>query len=125
MRPLVTIAGHHIPDPSTYNGTTSTLVDSGRNAEGMFIGSVIRDDVGKVEMTWKYISAESWADILRLFSMKKGGSFVNSVTFYCQDSNDWETREMYVSDRTSSVFLRRDDGSIRGYLGNRLALIEV
>lgn len=119
------IAGHPIPDPSTYNGTTSTLVDSGRNAEGKFIGSVIRDDVGKVEMTWKYISSEAWADILRLFSMKKGGSFVNSVTFYCQDSNDWETRDMYVSDRTSSVFLRRDDGTIRGYLGNRLALIEV
>lgn len=125
MRPMVTIAGKAIPDPSTYNGTTSTLVDSGRNAEGKFIGSVIREDVGKVEMTWKYISAEDWADILRLFSTAKGGSFVNSVTFYCQDSNSWETREMYVSDRTGSIFLRRADGSIRGYLGNRLALIEV
>lgn len=124
MRPMVTIAGKAIPDPSTYNGTTSTLVDSGRNAEGKFIGSVIRDDVGKVEMTWKYISAEDWADILRLFSRAKGGSFVNSVTFYCQDTNNWETRDLYVSDRTAGVFLRRDDGSIRGYTGARLALIE-
>ena len=106
MRPMVTIAGKAIPDPSTYNGTTSTLVDSGRNAEGKFIGSVIRDDVGKVEMTWKYISAEDWADILRLFSRAKGGSFVNSVTFYCQDTNNWETRDLYVSDRTAGVFLR-------------------
>ena len=125
MRPMITIAGTAIPDPSVYNGSTSTLVDSGRNAEGKMIGSVFRDDIGKVEATWKYISAEDWANILRLFSMKRGGKFINSVTFYCQDSNDWETREMYVSDRVGGVFLRRPDGSIRGHTGARLALIEV
>lgn len=125
MRPLVTIAGHPIPDPSTYEATTSTVVDSGRNAEGKFIGSVIRDDVSKISMTWKYISAADWADILRLFSSKRGGAFVNSVTFYLQDSNSWETKEMYISDRTASIFLRDDAGNIRGYLGPRIALVEV
>lgn len=125
MRPLVTVAGRAIPEPSTYSGTTATVVDSGRNAEGRMIGSVIRDDVGKVEMTWKFISATDWASILALFSQKRGGAFVNSVTFYCQDTNNWETRQMYVSDRTASVFLRNPDGSIRGYTGARIALIEV
>lgn len=125
MRPLVTVAGRTIPEPSTYSGTTATVVDSGRNAEGRMIGSVIRDDVGKVEMTWKFISATDWASILALFSQKRGGAFVNSVTFYCQDTNNWETRQMYVSDRTASVFLRNPDGSIRGYTGARIALIEV
>lgn len=125
MRPLVTVAGHPIPEPSTYNATTSTAVDSGRNTKAEWIGAVIRDDMGKVECTWKFISAESWAEILALFSIKRGGSFVNSVTFFSQDTNDWETRDMYVSDRTAGMFLRRDDGSVRGYLGARLALIEV
>lgn len=125
MRAMVTIAGHDIPDPSKYSGTTSTVVDSGRNTQAKWIGSVIRDDMGKVDMTWNYISAEDWADILRLFSIKQGGSFTNSVTFFCQDTNSWETRTMYVSDRTADVFLRRADGSIRGYTGARLALIEV
>lgn len=125
MRALVTIAGHPIPDPSTYNSTTSTVVDSGRNAEAKWIGSVIRDSMAKIEMDWKFITAEDWSNIVKLFSEKHGGSFVNSVTFYCQDTNSWETRDMYVSDRTSSVFLRRDDGSIRGYLNPRIALIEV
>jgi len=125
MRPLVTIAGHPIPAPSTYDATTSTVVDSGRNAKAEWIGAVIRDDMGKIDMSWKFISAEAWAEILALFSVKRGGSFTNSVTFFAQDSNGWETRNMYVSDRTAGMFLRRADGSIRGYLGARLALIEV
>lgn len=124
-RPMVTIAGHPIPEPSTYNATTSTTVDSGRNAKAEWIGAVIRDDIGKVEMTWRFITAEDWANIMKLFSIKHGGSFVNSVTFFCHDTNDWETRNMYVSDRVSSVFLRREDGSIRGYVNPRIALIEV
>lgn len=125
MRPMVTIAGKAIPEPSKYSGTTSTVVDSARNTQAQWVGSVIRDDMGKVDMTWNYISAEDWAATLRLFSIKQGGSFTNPVTFFCQDTNSWETRTMYVSDRTADVFLRRADGSIRGYTGARLALIEV
>lgn len=125
MRPMVTIAGKPIPEPSKYSGTTSTVVDSARNTQAQWVGSVIRDDLGKVDMSWNYISAEDWAYTLRLFSIKHGGSFTNPVTFFCQDTNSWETRTMYVSDRTADVFLRRDDGSIRGYTGARLALIEV
>lgn len=125
MRAMVTVNGHDLPEPSTYNATTSTVVDSARNTEGVMIGAVIRDDLGKVEMTWNYIDAQKWADMLSLFSTKRGGSFTNPVTFFCQDTNGWEERTMYVSDRTSGVFLRRPDGSIRGYQGARLSLIEV
>lgn len=124
MRALVSIAGHDIPDPSTYAGTTATIVDAARNAAGVTIGAVIRDDVAKVSMTYKYIDAQAWADILALFSPARGGSFYNSVTFYCQDTNAWETRTMYVNDRTANVFLRRDDGSIRGYTNASLNLIQ-
>lgn len=125
MRPLVTIAGHPIPSPSTYSGTTSTVVDSARNAQGYMVGAVIRDDIGKVSMTWKFIKTKDWADILKLFSIKHGGSFVNQVTFFCQDTGDWETREMYVNDRTANLFLRNKDGSVRGYTNAALNLIEV
>lgn len=125
MRPLVTVAGVAIPDPSEYNATTSTTVDSARNAEGVFVGAVVREDMAKVEMTWKFISAADWSKILKLFSKKYGGNFINQVTFFNQDTNDWETRKMYVSDRTSSIFLRHADGSIKGYVNPRIALIEV
>lgn len=120
MRALVSIAGHDIPDPSTYSGITSTVVDSGRNVEGYFIGSVIRPSMAKIEMTWNFISVRDWAKILTLFNR----SFINSVTFFCQDSGGWETREMYVNDRKANVFLRNPDGSIKGYTGASLNLIE-
>lgn len=125
MRALVSIGEYDLPEPSTYSATTSTVVDSARNADGYVVGAVIRDDVAKAELGWKFISAEDWATLLSKFSIAKGGSFTNQVTFFCQDSNTWETREMYISDRTASVFLRNAEGNIRGYTGARIAFIEV
>lgn len=125
FRPLCTVAGVAIPEPSKYSGTTSTVVDSARNANAVMIGTVIRDDIGKVEMSWKFITVKDWSKILKLFSIKQGGSFINSVTFFCQDTGDWETRKMYVNDRKANVFLRDKSGNIRGYTDASLNLIEV
>lgn len=125
MRSLVEIEGYSVPDPSGYSGTTATLVDAARDAKGVTIGQVIREDVGKVEMTWNFISAANWAAILQKFSTKYGGKFYNSVTFFNQDINDWETRDMYVSDRTASIYVRNPDGTIKGYTNARIALIQV
>lgn len=122
---MVSIGDFDFPEPSTYSATTSTIVDSGRNVKGYVIGAVIRDDVARVDCSWNFISASDWAAILSKFSPARGGSFYNDVTFYCQDTNTWETREMYVGDRSAQVFLRNKDGSIKGYQGARLALIEV
>lgn len=125
MKAMVSIGDFDFPEPSKYSGTTSTVVDSARNTAGYVIGAVIRDDVGKVEMSWNFITVESWASILKKFSKKHGGKFYNNVTFFCQDSGTWETREMYVSDRKASVFLRNRDGSIKGYTDASLSLVEV
>lgn len=126
MRALVSIGDYDLPAPSTYSGTTATLVDSARNTQGVVVGAVIREDVAKIEMTWNFIKPEDWAAMLQKFSSKYGGRFYNYVTFFCDISNTWETRLMYVSDRTNNgVFLRNEDGTIRGYKGSRLALIEV
>lgn len=123
---LVTVGGFPFPEPSTYAGNTATLVDSARNAQGVTVGAVIRDDVGKVEMTWKYLTVEQWADILKCFSIARGGSFYNDVTFFCQDIGDWTTRPMYVSDRKANMF-RRDPktGDVLGYTDCSLSLVEV
>lgn len=122
---LVSIGEFNFPAPSTYEATTSTIVDSGRNVEGYVIGAVIRDDVAKVAMTWNFISAQDWANILAQFSPSKGGSFYQDVTFFLQDNNAWTTREMYVSDRTAGIYLRNADGSIKGYTNASLSLVEV
>lgn len=126
FKALVTVGEFDFPEPSTYKGNTSTLVDSARNTQGKVVGAVIRDDVGKVEMSWKYLTVKQWADILKCFSLARGGKFYNNVTFFCQDIGDWTTREMYVSDRSADMF-RRDPktGEVLGYTGCALSLVEV
>lgn len=125
-RPLLTIEGTALKEPSKYVGTTATLVDSGRNTQGVMVGGVIRDDVAKVEATWNYMTVAEWSRTLKLFSKKHGGKFYNDVTFFCDVTGGWETRSMYVSDRTSSGILMCDPitGVPVGYRQPKLSLIE-
>jgi hypothetical protein len=126
LKALITVGGYEFPEPSTYSGSTSTLVDSGRNTAGVTVGSVIRDDVGKVEVSWKYLTIEQWANILKCFSIARGGSFYNSVTFFCQDIGGWTTREMYVSDRSAGMWRRDPEtGDVLGWTDCKLSLVEV
>ena len=126
FKALVSVGGFDFPEPSTYKGNTATLVDSARNVNGKMVGTVIRDDVGKVEMSWNFLTVQQWADILKCFSTARGGKFINSVEFFCQDIGDWTTREMYVGDRNADVFRRHPEtGEVIGYTGASISLIEV
>ena len=126
IRTLVSIGDFALPEPSTYSGNTSTLVDSSRNVEGKMIGSVIRDDVAKVELTWRYLTIKQWADIQKCFRRSSGGKFINLVTFFDQSVGGWVTKEMYVSDRKAGMW-RRDPktGDVLGWTDCSLNLIEV
>ena len=125
-RALVSIGNYDFPEPSSYSGLTSTLVDSGRNAQGKMIGSVIRDDVAKVELSWKYLTVEQWAKINQCFRQASGGKFINLVTFFDESVGGWVTREMYVGDRSAGMW-RRDpkNGDVLGWTECKLSLIEV
>lgn len=136
INPLVTGGdGFIVPTPSTYIGNTATVVDSARNVNGRMIGTVIRNGVAKISLTWNYISAEKWAALLQQFEPDYGGSFVRMVTFFNQTSNELETREMYVSDRNTGgahlVYNELNAPSVDriglppGYLDAKLSLIEV
>ena len=123
---LVEVAGVALPEPSFYNANTSTLVDSARNVEGRMIGSVIRDDVAKIELRWRYLTVQQWANINKLFKQSANGKFINSVTFLDQSAGAYITREMYVGDRKAGMW-RRDPrtGEVLGWTDCALALIEV
>ena len=122
MEALVTIGGYDLPEPSTYTATTSTIVDSARNVQGKVVGAVVRHDLAKVELTWRYLTADQWATILSLFT----SNFYNSVRFLNQVTNNYDVREMYVSDRNAAMW-RRDPstGAVMGYTGCSLSLVEV
>lgn len=122
MKALVTVAGTALPEPATYSGITSTIVDSARNVKGYVVGSVVRGDVAKVELSWKYLTAEQWASILSLFK----NNFQNRVEFFDQTIADWNTRTMYVSDRQSGVWRRNPStGEVMGFVDCSLSLVEV
>lgn len=122
MEALVTIGGYNLPEPSTYSAVTSTIVDSARNVAGYVVGSVVRNDVAKIELTWRYLTAEQWATILSLFTT----SFYNEVRFLNQATNNYDVRTMYVSDRNASMWRRNPvTGAVMGYTSCSLSLVEV
>lgn len=122
MAALVSIGGFDFPEPSTYNATTSTIVDSARNVSGRVVGSVVRNDVAKIEMSWKYLTAKQWADILSLFT----NNFYNEVRFYNQATAKYTVRTMYCSDRTASAWRRHpENGELMGWTGCSISFVEV
>lgn len=122
MRALVTVGGFDFPEPSSYDANVATIVDSGRNVDGYVVGSIVRPDVAKISLSWRYLTVSQWSAILSCFSR----SFYNSVTFFNPVTGDYDTRTMYVSDRPSAMF-RRDpeSGEVIGWTGCSLSLVEV
>ena len=124
FKALVSVGGYDFPEPSTYSANTSTLVDSSRNVEGKMIGSAIRDDISKIEISWKYLTVEQWAKIQQCF--KGLDKFTNDVEFFDQSAGKWIEKKMYVSDRKAGMW-RRDPktGDVLGWTDCSLSLIEV
>lgn len=122
MKALVTVNGYEFPEPSEYSGLTSTLVDSARNVKGYVIGSVIRSDVAKIELSWRYLTAQQWANVIGPFNQ----NFYCTVEFFNQATGSYTTRQMYVSDRKAGMWRRHPvTGEVMGWVSCELSLVEV
>lgn len=122
MQALVSVNGVDLPEPSAYNATTSTIVDSGRNVQGKVVGSVVRHDVAKVSLKWNFLTAKQWAAAISPFTT----NFYCTVRFYNQATASYSTRQMYVSDRTAGIWRRcPSNGNIMGWTDCSLSLVEV
>lgn len=86
-------------DPASYSSTTSTFVDSARNVKGVVTGSVVRNGVASVDLSWNTLSAKYWTSILKRF--KK--TFYHKVLFYDQETGARRVAKMYPSDRTAEM----------------------
>lgn len=121
MEALVSIGGYNLPEPSSYSAVTATIVDSARNVNGYTVGSVVRHDVAKIELSWKYLTAQQWANILSMFTT----DFYNSVRFYNQATANYDVRTMYVSDRSAGMWRRHPEtGKVMGWTNCALSLVE-
>lgn len=116
--------GVGLPEPSTYDGMTATVVDTTTNAKGQIIGAVICDDVGKASMTWNYLTVKQWSDMCKLFSTTQGGAFIQYCKFFDQTTGQYAVREMYPSDRKAKSHLRDASGNVTGWRDCSFNLID-
>ena len=119
---LITVDGVAWPEPSEYSSNTSTIVDSGRNVQGVVVGAVIRSGVSKIEVKWNYLTAQQWAAVIGPFNT----NFYVSVRFYDQSSAGYVTKQMYCSDRKAGMWRRHPEtGEVMGWTGCSISLVEV
>jgi hypothetical protein len=108
-------------EPSAYSITTSTLVDSGTSVSGKLLGSVVRNDVIQISLSWNYLSAQDWAEINEPFNKE----YINKIRFFDQTTNDWNNRNMYISDRGAGMYQFDGENQKVGWTGCSLKLTEV
>ena len=104
---IETSSGIALPTPALESGkvTISTLVDGGRNSEGMFIGSVIGDDKLKVECKFNVLDPEQMQTLLQIFDRNQGGHFINTFRVFDPRVNDFVYLDMYVGDRSGTPYM--------------------
>lgn len=87
---------------------TTTVVNAGRNAEAEVIGTQIGRTQSKIDAyVIPFLYAHEWAKILKIFK----DQINRTVRYFDQESGKIIQRNMYVSDRTATVFAYKKDGS--------------
>lgn len=90
--------------PSSYAGGIYTLVSDARNSDGYFVGDVIRNETAKCSITFNVILANELSELLKCFSSRYGGKFVNTMRFLDIVSDEYIERSMYVGDREAELY---------------------
>lgn len=115
------INGQELPPPSRgVSVKILTLVDSDRNASGVFVGQKVGRDQLKLEgLEWPWLAAEEWMKILELFD-----AFVVNATFVNPRTNEMETRKVYPGDRVATPYWIDKNGKPTHYRNCKVNLID-
>lgn len=126
MQSFMMINGHRFPQPFRgLNGEVeiqvATIVDSGRNANGVVVGQKVGRDIQKInQLKWAYLTAEQWSAILKEFDEH----FFSTVTYPDPVNNSWTTRTMYCGDRSAKPYRLGPDGLPIDYVDCKLNVID-
>lgn len=93
------------PSYSSAKQTASTLVNSGRSAgNGKLFAQRVGDrDLTKIEISWKYLTASQWSNVLNKIGEGDEGFYVY-IKYFDMTSNDFKIRQFYPSDRVATPF---------------------
>ncbi len=98
----------------------TTVVNSGRNANGAVVAQKIGRDQYKIDgLEWAWLSADEWEYILTLLK-----DFFVRVTFTDPVSNKRKTIRMYCGDRTAEPYFVDDSGKPTHYTNCKVNLID-
>ena len=88
------------PDTDSAEGLISTLVNSGRNAEGVVTAQKIGRDNNKTSMKWNYLEKEEWEKMVRFWDR----NFFFIFSYYSDVTGTKISRKFYVGDRSRKPF---------------------
>ena len=115
------INGHDLPYPKRGVGiTVTTIVNAGRNANGVVVGQRIGRDQYKVDgLEWPWLSAAQWSYILSLMK-----DFYFYVTFPNPVTGQATTVKMYCGDRQGHEYWVDANGKPLWYRDCKVNLID-
>lgn len=121
MAAYLLINGVEVPYPKRgVQPLVSTVVNAGRNANGVVVGQRIGRDLYKInQLVWPWLTAKEWSNILTLLS-----SFFVMVTFPDPVTMRRKTVRMYCGDRSAEPYWVDDNGSPTHYLNCKVNLID-
>ena len=96
---ILIVEGISLPDPSEMIASDYDISDSERNANGIMISQIIREDVHKLECKWSKLEVEEYLLIRKAIKKKFG----LSVQYFCPDTGQKGTLTMYAGDRKTPI----------------------
>lgn len=94
------IDGAVIPPPSGYSFTEADLVEnSTRNGAGYLSWDVVRQNLGRLDLSWDNLDGERLQHVIQAIRSKKKFN----ATFFNLFTGEYETREFYAGDRASEL----------------------
>jgi hypothetical protein len=103
--PVLTVNGMVYPTPTAYTPTVSTFVDAGRDVKGVVVGQIVRYDVIAISASWSVLPADLAATMLQCWEKAYNGKFYSQVRFLLPETNAYDTRKMYIADRSMQTFM--------------------
>ena len=117
----IKVNGYDLPYPKRgVKPIVTTVVNAGRNANGVVVGQRIGRDQYKLDgLEWPWLSAEEWSYILNLIS-----DFYFYVTFPDPVSGSPRTIKMYCGDRSAEPYWVDENGNPTHYLNCKVNFID-
>lgn len=98
----------------------STVVDSGRDANGAVVGQRVGRDQYKIDnLEWAWLTADEWGKILSILNR-----FYVRVTFNDPVTNGRRTVRMYCGNRSAEPYWVTENGTPTHYRNCKVNLID-